>query len=1619
MLLLISIIDFVDQEYNFISAHSLDVLKENPSTGNIENTITQPSYSIQPFQTPRILFIVGDPNSLDPNIEEIFVDRLNLTLNYEVVLHDDNGSYSYSNFDAIVISGTVVEEGSPSFIESLYTAPIPILTLEHGNYNEFELGSGSSYLGALPGQIWILNNSHYITAGYPDPSLKTETIIYTASGELDAVTGFDKNKPSGCQILELAQTSTSPAHSNRRNLVVLEKGEKDWQLNPAAERRAFWGGVGGNLFTFDGWKLWERTVKWILYDDDNGNATINVNTIDLNGNPVSNANVTLVNSSDPTDVTTHYTDQNGITFFSKNFGTYDIIAEYDQYQNLTFLNQEIAGTRTFHREALFNYDIILPFSLNKDPPIVENITFQNISGTYAFYADVLDIDPIDTVLLNMTVYNTSNYLEPYISPKNYTMRPQSGNPGDSGTYFNDTALDSLNHTAVEVLYSLIANDSVGNVTVTPIRSLILEDLDAPIIHGYNARDYGNGSIEFWANISDPSSVQDPVYLKINSDIYEMHMNTSGLWTYKGLFYYDSSLNYTLYSINDTLGNENGSKLFPLKIGFKLMNTSDINTPHIWGLTDTLVSHEEGYVEFTVFIDDWNEWQSGLNKSSVTINLTRNENTTSYKMTPIGAVTFYFNFTFEFGENVSYQIFAFDYEGNYAESDIHGYNIIGDNAIPVVSYWAEEWGNGTIDYYATVSDWPDNDTDVFLHYALDWFEDWQNETMTKIEESFYYYRVNVPNYQSHDTWYYVSAKDSEQNLNDPTKDNAYNITLTDNVEPLVFFTIENSTLKDGEITVVAYATDPFGVTYYVTNSFYLNVTHQLTLTTYEMSYNDFFRYNFTLNFPYNDVVTFTVFVKDNANNQGEKTKTITMMDHAPPKILRYGEDDYQNGTVTIWAEIKEGEYGSGLPEDNSSVFFNYVFGTDYTVPMSWNGTGNFYSYSVNGLKPENAFAYNISAEDLCGNIIETSWKVYSVGDSINPKILDHGISQTLVNHTHSEIHCWLEGVDPFGTLNKAIFTISYLKSGIVYYFTAEMEIKDSRYEYTLTLLCNIQFNFTLKLLDNAANEASIFEQNQKTLDYYPTKIINYGLEFPQNISYIGNVKFWMSVENPFNDQIIRISIHNDDDSFWLVTNSTMVFNGTHYVFTYPIDYMTSFSYYIWVIDPGSIGGYYFIAQRSNNTQMLDHWGPVIQDVFLDHKNDSVTFWANISDWGSGIENVFVHWMIKNPDLAGLGAKLSTTIKPMNKFNETFYFYSLTINTSGILEWYVTASDISGNDNKKINIENLREDPIFLDNQINSTPNNEFFGVLTLFIFVGALIGIITMFVGIKYRNASNEQRARAISYNERLNLISNIYYIIVATDAGIPVFNATNLYYYQEEDMKEILSGLSVTIDTFLSSFQDDFIGYIQGVYEDLESDDKKDIRLSLIEQNRIQIFIAASSSYRIFIFMKEKPSDYIKKIFYQIIDQLESQLKLSNFGVINERIVSPKIFNIIRTHFPINLLSPFKIDMKRLAEIDSLARSGQNVSISMSALKALKRLFMVKSTTNISINDEEVQIKAFDVAVANNQIIQSNVMIYDEALKIFKNVLKIESEQIFEAFWIGSRPDVNIIRPEPENIFMK
>jgi len=94
----------------------------------------------------------------------------------------------------------------------------------------------------------------------------------------------------------------------------------------------------------------------------------------------------------------------------------------------------------------------------------------------------------------------------------------------------------------------------------------------------------------------------------------------------------------------------------------------------------------------------------------------------------------------------------------------------------------------------------------------------------------------------------------------------------------------------------------------------------------------------------------------------------------------------------------------------------------------------------------------------------------------------------------------------------------------------MESNDQYFEYKRIIPCNTQYNYTIVLVDAAGNEETITESYQNTLNYLPTKIKAYGTEYPKNISHIGNIRYYVTIENPFNDHSIHLSIYNEAVSY---------------------------------------------------------------------------------------------------------------------------------------------------------------------------------------------------------------------------------------------------------------------------------------------------------------------------------------------------------------------------------------------------------------------------------------------------------------------------------------------------------
>ncbi|MFX0050060.1 MAG: carboxypeptidase-like regulatory domain-containing protein [Candidatus Hermodarchaeota archaeon] len=1084
---------------------SLSTLNDRPNIispiliedGNLysENPPPTPLFSIQPFQQPRILFIVDNAKYPDPYKDVPFFDLMTLGLNYNVTYHTSNNSYAYESYDAIVISSSVGE--GIDTVGSLINAPIPILTMQPGHYDEFQLGSIYSIKDTS--KFYIYNGDHYVSQNLDSKSVFT---VYTAEYPVGYIQNYNP-MPIGVEINLIAVRADKLGKfywPSDATWLTLEKGNKNWNLTASPERRAFWGAGWGISLTPNGWENWNRTLSWLLYDDVPGNATIQVDVTDLDNKSVSNARVTLIESNNQSNIWIQNTTSFGYSIFSNiPFGYYNITVEYEDTVNDELQFLEIAGERTHDIEPSLYFSVQIDEYSDNNPPLISNIQFQASNTTFS--ADIYDESSIITVNLSLTVRNSTsgsilrNTFYYMVSVNNIQ-------------YYNDTALEGLPSSGINVVYNISAIDIASNKEVSENKFFTLGDMNAPIIHYYNVTDNEDGSLVFYANVTDEESLVQEVVLRINDTYESMYLNSSGLWIFETYAYYDILLNYSIHKAVDSVGNENNDSFYP-KSG--LITPKDGVNPIIYDLSYNLSDHEKGFVVFRATVEEINDYQSGVNTSSIMILLSiynGNWMNDSYPMYAIGAITYEFEYTFSFNDTVFYRIIASDLAGNINLGHEHN-DTIDDNSIPELFFDAKEFGNGTVEFNSTVTDWPDNTTSVTLYYTQDYFGSWSNVSMVRIDENLYLQQIPNFDFRLRDVWYYATSIDSALNLFEPTPDQYQKIELSDTIAPDVFFSISNSTIVDGNIFITAWASDPYGDSRDINNSFYINFTQQGVTVNYEMSYESFYFYTFDQTFNFGDEILIEVWTTDSVGNTGLSNRTIIISDYAAPKILDTGIIEYQNGTVTFWAEVLEYSTGSGLPSDNSSVSLEFVFISIYNETMSWNGSGNIYFYTFTGLVPGNAFNYRISAYDTNNNSLTTLWNMEIIEDKSAPIINSFGYSETLVNHTFTRLDFWINAQDVFGPIVGAEITIDYFNGSSWNQIKDEMISNGSDFTYSVCLHCNFTFNYSIQVYDAKPNLVMVSNTNMRT--YWGPVVIESGIiqDSDNTIIIWANISDWGS------------------------------------------------------------------------------------------------------------------------------------------------------------------------------------------------------------------------------------------------------------------------------------------------------------------------------------------------------------------------------------------------------------------------------------------------------------------------------------------------------------------------------
>ncbi|MFX1516689.1 MAG: hypothetical protein ACFFC6_10290 [Promethearchaeota archaeon] len=430
---------------NIFQKPTISLLWNNTKPNEASQESDDPLFALQPFQHPRIMFIISSSGP-DPILDEPFYNFMKGSLDFNVTYQYDNNSYTTENYDAIVISGSINDTN----VQELATVSIPILTMAAETYNEFNLGKRTS-TPFLNDSFFIINVNHYITQGLPN---NNDLIVYNQDGEITYIGGYDELSPSS-EIISLAKPDDRPKFRWDRSLVALDKGKIGYNetLAPAAERRVFWGANQGLYLNMIGWDLWQSAVKWILYDDICGDATITVAVKDLDNRNVHNARVTLISAYNDSQFFSQNTTMEGLTTFTNiPFCCYNITVEFEDSINDSLSLLKIVSKCTYHSTAEFDFNVRVDEYIDNESPIISNVGFFLSNRT--FHAEVIDASTLTIVNLSLRISNAS-----FTRNKNYTMVTTNGI-----RYYNDTALHGLEThlSGMDVSYKVIAVDIADN-----------------------------------------------------------------------------------------------------------------------------------------------------------------------------------------------------------------------------------------------------------------------------------------------------------------------------------------------------------------------------------------------------------------------------------------------------------------------------------------------------------------------------------------------------------------------------------------------------------------------------------------------------------------------------------------------------------------------------------------------------------------------------------------------------------------------------------------------------------------------------------------------------------------------------------------------------------------------------------------------------------------------------------------------------------------------------------------------------------------------------------------------------------------------------------------------------
>ncbi|MHA1978002.1 MAG: hypothetical protein ACW98I_13935 [Candidatus Hodarchaeales archaeon] len=676
-------------------------------------------------------------------------------------------------------------------------------------------------------------------------------------------------------------------------------------------------------------------------------------------------------------------------------------------------------------------------------------------------------------------------------------------------------------------------------------------------------------------------------------------------------------------------------------------------------------------------------------------------------------------------------------------------------------------------------------------------------------------------------------------------------------------------------------------------------------------------------------------------------------------------------------------------------------------MVWNGTGNYFWHKITDREPGDAITYNFTVIDNAGNIASIPLTLLIVSDTITPIfVVDPTVNEIQIDHITTEITFRTVVQDPFGYISYVLLEYAILEESGWTNFSSLLDLIGSEYSYKALFVPNSTLQFRMTVVDTMLNNVTSHYSNIRLADFDPASfdVAEYGIE-PSSES--GKVTIWASIDDPFDDHDTNVSISITDVTIGLLilNNVHMIPEGKNYTYLFPVEYLHNYSFTLTLVDLGVHYGYYPAdVLLLTNTHMGDLWTPdILVAGYESLNNTELLFWVNCSDWGSGIINVTLYYSFEEGRGGQLGDGFENIIMVSNG---SHYTAQLSLKGSGKLFWNIAAYDQNG---YSIHQGPEQGVPILGSDGGNGIPIETLIAALIGSLIVLGIVSSVTL--SIKGRRRRSKQYKESLQ--DKLSFLSNTYTILVASSAGVPILTTTNVLYQAENSMNGALSGLSVGIDSFLASFQSDFMNQVYTSEDNRTPYQAKDIKVSLIEQDEVQILILGSETYRIFVFLREIPSEFLRTAFVKIIRELEQKLRLGELGIIDEAILGPQVRKIISIHLPINLLQPFKIDLQKIKYYDQILTKGvEDSPISREALDALKILTITTFSRQSSTKKTKSLLKLCDEYIVMSTQRFTGVTFYTSARAIISKFIKFPIELEYELFWTAVDEKVKILVPQ-------